>query len=182
MSRRTGTTLIAVSIAAILFLYSHFSDKKENPGEQTLYSLAPEQINRIEIQEGQNKLELIREPSGVWKVMPQEGESFTADPVKVSEILNFSSKPQARKVEIFQPQWATFGLEPPQKNLVFETSSHPPVKKTLHVGRKSPVGWDVYLRVAGEKSLYLIPQYRISTFSADPKKFQSPPPPTETKP
>ncbi len=165
--KRALPTAIALLLAVCLFLTWRFWEGPEREAEVSPYTVSRDEIASFEVTEGEKKILLKTDEKGEWKA---EGMTEKVDPGKILSFLEFWSSPRAEPVAVKGPQWDAYGLESPSKELSLTSKDGQQTKISL--GKKSPVGWKVYLRVG--ENLYLIPETVASQVSADPKNFTAP--------
>lgn len=171
MTKRYLWAGTAVLCCLLLLLYARFLEKPEETG-LTLYSFSRADVMAIEIEGEGKKLQLEKDAEGHW-IAAGGTEKLDAD--KVSTLLDDWSEPRGSTVSLEEPpDWSRYGLEPPVKQLTITLSAGQ--QRQVRIGKKSPVGWSLYVRVVGDEHLYLVSNYRVNSFSTDPAYFKASPP------
>ncbi len=159
-------TPLAVAVLLVLLLALAFSGRwpelhsKLSSAPKGLLAIAPNEVERVDIRAGAERIALRRQPGG-WAI---EGVNGAAPAELVSHIdtaLKFLkvSEP-SREIpagELAAESFAAFGLDPPSEVAVLET--HSSVAATVNFGATNPAGTSHYVRLAGAPTVYLMPRH-----------------------
>jgi Domain of unknown function (DUF4340) len=125
-----------------------------------LLAIAPDEIERIGIRSGTDRVALHRVPGG-WTIDGADGGAPAELGSHIKTALTFLkvSEP-TREIpasELAAESFATFGLDPPAEVAVLESRSA--VVATVNFGAANPAGTSHYVRLAGAPAVYLMPRH-----------------------
>jgi Domain of unknown function (DUF4340) len=154
------TVLLMVLLALVLSGQWPELHSKLSSSPKGLLGIAPNEIERVEIRSGADRVALRRQPGG-WTI---EGEDGAAPAELVSHVgtaLKFLkvSEP-SREIsagELAAESFAAFGLDPPSEVVVLET--HSAVPTMVNFGTTNPAGTSHYVRLAGAPTVYLMQRH-----------------------
>ncbi len=157
MKRYFGTFL-ALTTCLILFIYVRFLENPEKPSSEiSLYSLPVDEVTTVRISEGSKSLKLekkdktwVLSASPTKKISTEKVQRFLLDfaALAVTPIKGFDSVGDR----------SVFGLTPPQRVVELMTSSG--LSKTIQLGKATPVGGNVYVKLADQNDIFLMPRYK----------------------
>ena len=125
-----------------------------------LLTIAPSEIDRVEVRSGSDSLAFHRRPGG-WSIdgMPGTAPAEVASHLDTAlRILNVSEP--VREIpagELTAGSFAEFGLDPPAKVAVLETQVG--VAATVNFGTLNPAGTSHYVRLGGAPAVYLMARH-----------------------
>ncbi len=158
MKFRGTLMLVALAIGLMLFVYFYEirGGKKREEAEEKAKKVViveDKQISSIEIiRPGQEPLRVKKNESGSW--MLTEPLVARADDGAVGSMtwqladMNFSQVAADKSAELEE-----FGLITPEIEVTFETEGAP---KTVLFGADTPIGFDTYLQIKGEKRVLVV--------------------------
>jgi hypothetical protein len=157
---------LAIAVLVALLLAVVFSGQwpelrsKLSSAPRGLLAIAPNDIDRVDIRSGAERVALRRQAGG-WTI---EGVHRAAPPELVSHIdtaLKFLKVAEpSREIssgELGPESFAAFGLDPPSEVAVLET--HSAVTATVNFGAANPAGTSHYVRLGGAPTVYLMPRH-----------------------
>jgi hypothetical protein len=154
------SVLLMVLLALVLSGQWPELHSKLSSSPKGLLGIAPNEIERIEIRSGADRVALRRQPGG-WTI---EGVDGAAPAELVSHIdmaLKFLkvSEP-SREIpggELAADSFAAFGLDPPSEVVVLVPRSAVPT--TVNFGTTNPAGTSHYVRLGGAPTVYLMQRH-----------------------
>lgn len=159
-------TLVAVGLLLALLVAlvasGHWPElrSKVSFSAKGLLTIAPTNIQRVEVRSGPANVAFNRQPGG-WSVAGTQG----AVPAELASHLDTAlrllnvSEP-AREIpasELTPSSFAAFGLDPPAEVAVLETPAG--VAATVNFGTLNPAGTSHYVRLGGAPTIYLMPRH-----------------------
>jgi hypothetical protein len=125
-----------------------------------LLTIAPDEVERIDIRSGVDDVALRRQPGG-WTIEGVDGAAPAELVSHIDTALKFLrvSEP-TREIaagELAAESFAAFGLDPPSEVAVLE--GHSAVMATVNFGTTNPAGTSHYVRLGGAPTVYLMPRH-----------------------
>jgi hypothetical protein len=159
-------TPLAVTVLLVLLLALALSGRwpelhgRLSPAPKGLLAVAPNDIERIGIRSGADRVALRRQAHG-WTIDGVDGGAPAELGSHIETALKFLkvSEP-AREIsahELTAASFAAYGLDPPSEVAVFETRSG--VVATVNFGTANPAGTSHYVRLSGAPTVYLMPRH-----------------------
>jgi Domain of unknown function (DUF4340) len=164
-------TGVAVLVAAGLFAYIWFVERKQEPKPEgqrekvTVLAVDKAKAKEISLATAGETIRLVKEGSA-WKV----AAPFTApaDTSAVESMLTSLEKLEADEVVVEQAaNPAEYGLDKPSRTITAVVEGAPAPLK-VEFGSKSPDGSSVYARASGSPKVYLVPQWVEGSFEKKP--------------
>ncbi len=125
-----------------------------------LLSVAPNEIERVDIRSGADSVALRRQPGG-WTIEGVDGAVPAELVSHINTALKFLnvSEPSREIVagELAADSFAAFGLDPPSEVAVLVSRSAVPT--TVNFGATNPAGTSHYVRLAGAPTVYLMQRH-----------------------
>jgi Domain of unknown function (DUF4340) len=154
------TALLVVLLALVLSGQWPELHSKLSSSPRGLLGIAPDEIERVEIRSGADRVALRREPGG-WSVEGMDGAAPAELVSHIGTALKFLkvSEP-SREIpagELAAESFAAFGLDPPSEVVVLET--HSAVPTMVNFGTTNPAGTSHYVRLGGAPTVYLMPRH-----------------------
>jgi Domain of unknown function (DUF4340) len=125
-----------------------------------LVTIAPAEIDRVEVRSGPDSVALRREPGG-WAIdgtqraVPAELASHLDTALR---LMNVSEPARAIPAsDLTAERFADFGLDPPASVAVLESQAG--VAATVNFGTLNPAGTAHYVRLGGAPTVYLMPRH-----------------------
>ncbi len=155
------TTLRLVVLAVGLFLFIMFFERHlgrrpvSAEAVRAIPELAPEAVTAVQVRPtGQLEIRLER-TNGTWHLTkpvfyPAQAELVMALLRALERLDNLNRIGPDELKSVSDPD-SEFGLSPPQVSLIFHQPNH---RIQVHVGRRSPLGDQVYVRVIGKEGIF----------------------------
>jgi hypothetical protein len=168
--KRWKTTLIAVGVLVALLAYVLLVETKKEPPPRAgvtpsptpvpLLQLAPDDLQAVQVTDGERTLRMVHE-GAEWRIVePGDGP---VDVYAVYLTLDDLAHLDARIVvsdEVTDP--ARYGLDPVALTLVVERTDG--TEERFYVGRETPDGTTFYVQRAADPRLYIVDHYKIEPF------------------
>ena len=157
MSWKGTLSLLIIAIAALLFLFSSGRSHTRS-AQEPLLDIHPERVNTITIREGGGEIVLTRK-GGTWTVeSPLLAVADRADPSKIRSLLERASGITSLDILHHSDLKGTVSLESldlknPKRSLSFFDGAN----KTVSFGAEGPAKGQLYARLEGNETVYLIP-------------------------
>jgi Domain of unknown function (DUF4340) len=162
--------LILLAVAAVVFV-TLSRGTRIHPQNQSLITLDPESIDRIEIREG-NRVTVLRKVEGIWK--SGEGTPDRADPDKVRALL--AMIPDLIPLDTLSPKelkgavsLQSLDLKSPKRTLTLAAGSK---RRTILFGAEGAAKGRIYARLEGEAPVHLIPSDITAVAFVPPEIFR----------
>jgi uncharacterized protein DUF4340 len=160
-----GTLLVVF----LLVLVTRFVDFEKDESDTPLLTLSNTEINRIEIQHGEEILKMAKSAQGEWEILGKNVQ-VKADPEKIGTLLDTFAEPRLMPISAQAENLKSFELEPPNRVISFSSASG--VAKTIFIGRESPLGFEFYAKLPDSGEIYLMPEVMVLFLVADPRLFE----------
>jgi len=125
-----------------------------------LVTIAPAEIDRVEVRSGSDSVTIHREPGG-WGIEEMQGAVPAELALHLDTALRFMNVSEpTREIpagELTAGNFAEFGLDPPAMVAVLETRQGPAA--TVNFGALNPAGTSHYVRLGGAPTVYLMPRH-----------------------
>ena len=157
MSWKGTMSLLIIAIAALLFLFSSGRSHTRSP-QEPLLDIHPERVNTITTREGGGEIVLTKK-GGTWMVeSPLLARADRADPSKIRSLLEQASGITSLDILHHSDLKGTVSLESldlknPKRSLSFFDGAN----KTVSFGAEGPAKGQLYARMGGDETVYLIP-------------------------
>lgn len=165
--------LILAAVAVLLGGYIFFIEaKKETTGDtaavkkEKVFTADSSKFDSIEIHAASGETTTLKKKNGVWEIVSPE--PMATDSGEVGGLLSTLESLEIQTVVDEKPASpADFGLEPARFTVAFtpEGSTTP---SRLQVGKKTPMGSDLYARVEGQTRVFLISGYLEESLNKTP--------------
>jgi hypothetical protein len=177
-------TLVLVAVFAALAGYVYFvempkpaNDTSVESKEKYVFTLAAEDVENLQIKDGDNSVFLAKDASGHWWVGGVGSAGGAVDEYRLTDVLaSLTDLRASRIITDTSAGLAVYGLEKPtaEANMLLAGD----VTESLLVGDKTPQGSAYYAQKKGTTPIYLVPEYLVS----DLRRLVSEPPyaPTPT--
>lgn len=155
-----GAVLLVVLVALVLSGQWPGPHSKLSSSPKGLLGMAPNEIERVDIRVGADRVALRRLPGG-WTIdgvdaaAPAELVSHIGTALKFLQVSEPSREIPAG--ELAAESFAAFGLDPPSEVAVLETHSATPT--AVSFGTTNPAGTSHYVRLGGAPTVYLMPRH-----------------------
>lgn len=168
MANRGRSFLFLLLIAAVLGGYVWFVEMKRNPDEEAeaprekLFTADAAQIRELRITNEQGELSTLRREGERWTLVEAPGAEV--DETAANGILTALTTLESNRVVDAQPaSLAEFGLDKPRMTASFTDGAG--AQHTVLIGSKTPMGGDLYAKVADSPRVVLIASYLEETFN-----------------
>jgi hypothetical protein len=125
-----------------------------------LLTIAPAEIDRVEVRSGPDSVALRRQPGG-WSIDDRQGAVPAELALHLDTALRFMNVSEpTREIpasELTAGSFAEFGLDPPVNVAVLETRQG--VATTVNFGTLNPAGTSHYVRLGGAPTVYLMARH-----------------------
>ena len=161
-------TAIALGVLALLLAYTRWLERSGDAQRAHILKLDKNKITKVEIAGGGARLILTKDSTG-WSI--QEPTHFEASGAEmISFFGNFSDLQAESEVAIRATELKRYGLETPQKRIVFFEGDRQVV--ALNVGAAVQIGSGFYVQKEGDPKLYVVASYRLERYQPDPLIFR----------
>ena len=177
------TTIVLLAVAAALLLYVNFYEKNQ-PGTSDVaknatrvFALNPEEVNGLVITNHDLKVDLQRDAQRQWTMKSPYADR--ADQTLINEL--FSDLESARREDAFpvkaddKSKLKEYGLQDPRVRLQIVPKGS--VKPTeVLFGNDTPVEGRTYLELAGQNTVYVVPDPLKKLLQKEVNAWARPPP------
>lgn len=122
--------------------------------------VAPEQVSRVELRRGAQRLTLVRRGETDWAAPDGTGIGAAGNRVSTAVRIMRNSEPvrEIEAAELAGADAAPFGLDPPQLSVTLFGEEAQPIL-TARFGEYNPEGFLQYMRLDGDARLYLMSRF-----------------------
>lgn len=155
------TTIILVIVACMLGGYIWFFERTQLSTEQReregipLFRVQSDDIERVELVNGEGRIVCVKETDGSWRM--EEPVVYSADESQMQSICtrlaNLTSERRFNSGGVGKEKLEEFGLDEPRVTVSFVERG---TERVFSMGKETPLGSEVYLRVKGEKDIHLV--------------------------
>ncbi|CAN5840462.1 hypothetical protein BH24ACI5_BH24ACI5_12480 [soil metagenome] len=161
---RSFAGLLVVLLALGAYLY--FVESKRTPSDagekrEKVFAVEADAIDELTIKSEAGDITTLKKSGSDWQIVAPA--AAPADAAEVSGITtNLSNLEQQRLIEENPSDLNPFGLAEPRLEIVFKSGEQ---EHRLLIGARTPIGSDLYARIAAASRVFLIPSYLDSTFN-----------------
>jgi hypothetical protein len=175
---KAKTTLILLLVTGLLFGYMFFYDKKQ-PGteeakrrSENVVNIAPDKVDGIIIQNGDEKIEL-RRKDNKWRLaspIADQADSSLIDTI-LSELESWQKDTtiSAKEVESDKNRLNEYGLNKPKLRLKLSGAEMPP---EILLGKEAALEGKMYVRFENSKESYVVSQAVKKAIDKKPDDFR----------
>ncbi|MCD6521150.1 DUF4340 domain-containing protein [Candidatus Calescamantes bacterium] len=154
-------TYIILILFAGLFIFYHWSEKKEKPKDTQIFKVEKDKITEITLEDKETKEKVVlKKENKEWKML--EPHPWEVDQEKINEMVEELSTLEAeRAFKEGEVKLEECGLKEPTYAVHFkaEEKTH-----TLLVGKKSPIGYQYYVKKEDSPTVYILAGYTLDKF------------------
>lgn len=168
MANRGRSFLLLLAVAAAIGGYVWFVEMARNPDAESeaprekLFTVEPAQIQEVKITNDAGEQSTLRREGNRWTLV--EAPGAVVDETEVSNITNgLASLESNRVVDDQPPSLAEFGLDKPRITASFKDAAG--TERTVLFGSKTPMGGDLYAKLADSSRVVLVGAYLEDTFN-----------------
>lgn len=171
---RGGRSLLLMLVVAVgLGAYIYFVELKRDPAADTaatprekVFTIATGTIEEVEITNASSQLTRAARKDSTWSLVAPE--AVEADATEVGTVVSSLESLERTKVIDENPSSiGQFGLEPARIRVAFKAAGDA-APRVLLIGNKTPTGGDLYAKVGGVPTVFLIGAYLEDTFNRKP--------------
>ncbi len=159
-------TAILVALFALLAGYVYFVEMAKPPVDTTVqdkdkyvFTLGLDDLNALEIRDGDKSLFLVKDGTGTWFVGGVGAAK--ADVAQMGSVLTGLTDLRAsRVITDLSAGLATYGLEQPAVQANIQVTGDK--TESLLIGDKVPQGANYYAQRKGVQAIYLVPDYLVA--------------------
>ena len=157
--------LLLLIILAGLGAYIYFVESKREPGtgnnREKVFSVETDAIDEITIRAESGDATTVKKTGETWQIV--QPATLEPDPSEIAVITsNLVNLEIQRVIDENPSDLAEFGLATPRAELTFKAGGQ---EHKILLGRKTPPGTDVYVKLANQPRVFLVPSYIEASFS-----------------
>ena len=161
---RSFIVLLVIAVGLGAYVYFVESKRPADAGEtrdKVFSGVEADKIEEISIKSESGDHTTLKKSGSDWQIV--QPVAAKPDPAEVSGLTsNLSSLEVQRVIDENPSDVAEYGLAQPRVDVTFKAGGQ---QHTLHIGRKTPPGTDLYARIDDQKRVFLISSYLDSTFN-----------------
>lgn len=161
---RSFIVLLVIAVGLGAYVYFVESKRPADAGEtrdKVFSGVEADKIEEIAIKSESGDRTTLKKSGSDWQIV--QPMAAKPDPAEISGLTsNLSSLEVQRVIDEHPSDVAEYGLAQPRVDVTFKAGGQ---QHTLHIGRKTPPGTDLYARIDDQKRVFLISSYLDSTFN-----------------
>ena len=161
---RSFVALLVIALGLGAYVYFIESKRPASDGGEKrdkVFSVEADKIEEISVKSETGDRTTLRKSGSDWQIVAPAATK--PDSAEVSGITsNLASLEVQRVIDENPSDVGEYGLAQPRVDVAFKAAGQ---QHTLHIGRKTPPGTDLYARIDDQKRVFLISSYLDSTFN-----------------